>query len=181
MKLPMAAPVLLLLTSCSLRQTLPSYGVVPKFHLTDQMGRPFYSERELDGKIWVANFIFTNCAGPCPRMTAQMRHVRDTAESSPDLRLVSFTVDPARDTPGVLADYARRFAADPKSWYFLTGPQSELHRLCRGVFQLGDVDGTLQHSTRFMLIDRKSRIRGYYDSSDEEDMRKLMGDIASVD
>ena len=134
--------------------SLPSYGVVPDFMLTDQSGREFRSNERLNGKVWVANFIFTTCAGPCPRMTAQMREVRDAAKTD-DVRMVSFTIDPARDIRQVLAAYGKRFGADPDRWYFLTGSQEELHKLSRHAFMLGNVDGTLEHSTRFVLIDRQ--------------------------
>ena len=84
------------------------------------------------------------------------------------MKLVSFTVDPAARTPPVLAEYAQRFGAKPGIWFFLTGPQDDLHHLSRDVFMLGDVDGSLEHSTRFVLIDRESRIRGYYLTSEPD-------------
>jgi len=169
----------LLFGACSSYVSLPTHGVIPDFVLTDQSGREFRSNERLNGKVWVANFIFTTCAGPCPRMSAQMREVRDAGKSH-DVRLVSFTIDPARDTPEVLAAYGKRFGADPDRWYFLTGPQKELHNLCRNAFMLGNVDGTLEHSTRFVLIDRHSRIRGYYDSSDRENLRTLIRDLEKL-
>ena len=180
MKFAALLPLFFLFPSCNSRPTLPSYGVVPNFALVDQSGRAFDSARQLDGKVWIANFIFTNCAGPCPRMTSQLRQIRDKANTTGQLRLVSFTIDAARDTPAVLLTYSKRFGADPQRWFFLTGPQPELHNLSRNVFKLGDVDGTLQHSTRFVLIDSDRRIRGYYDSSNEEAIRKLIEDIQRV-
>jgi protein SCO1/2 len=170
----------LLLAGCGSGPSLPSYGVVPDFRLTDQSGRTFDSRAQLDGKVWVANFIFTTCAGPCPRMTSQLRQIRDEAEGSSDLRLVSFTIDPARDTPAALAEYGKRFGADPDRWFFLTGTMSDLNNLSRRTFMLGNVDGSLEHSTRFVLIDRKSRIRGFYDSSDREKIRELSRDIRNL-
>ena len=178
---PRIVPALaLLLSGCGGGPSLPSYGVVPDFRLTDQSGRTFDSESQLEGKVWVANFIFTTCAGPCPRMTSQFREIRDTAENAPDLRLVSFTIDPARDTPHVLAEYGKRFGADPDRWFFLTGPQADLHSLSRKTFMLGNVDGTLEHSSRFVLIDRKSRIRGFYDSSDKTKIAELAAHIKAL-
>ena len=174
-----AIAVILLLAACSRYIDLPTYGVVPDFSLTDQSNREFRSQDRLNGKVWVANFIFTTCAGPCPRMSAQMRDIRDAAKDL-DVKLVSFTIDPARDTPTVLASYGKRFGADPDRWYFLTGAQSELHKLSRDAFMLGNVDGTLEHSTRFVLVDRHSRIRGYYDSSDPERLRQLHRDLDAV-
>jgi protein SCO1/2 len=150
---------------------------VPDFKLTDQSGRAFDSKAELDGKVWLASFIFTTCNGPCPRMTAQFREIRDAARELPDFRLVSITIDPARDTPEVLNAYSRAYGAEPSHWAFLTGPAPELNRLSQDTFKLGKVDGTLEHSTRFVLIDRKGRIRGYYDSREKEGLPELLKDI----
>ena len=98
----------------------------------------------------------------------------------PDFRFVSFTVDPARDTPEALAKYAEHYEADPNRWFFLTGPQDTLNYLARHAFMLGDVDGALQHSTRFVLVDRQSRIRGYYLTSDEDAIPYLIADAKQV-
>jgi cytochrome oxidase Cu insertion factor (SCO1/SenC/PrrC family) len=170
----------LLLAACSSDPSLPSYGVVPDFVLTDQSNRTFESKKRLDGKIWVANFIFTTCSGPCPRMTAQFRKLRDEVSDDPKLRMVSFTIDPARDTPEALATYGRNFGANPDKWFFLTGAQKDLHQLSRHAFMLGDIDGSLEHSSRFVLVDTQSRIRGFYDSSDTEAMQKLTTDLRSL-
>ena len=180
MKRTLLTVLSLLLAGCASGPTMASYGVVPDFKLTDQSGRTFDSRSQLDGKVWVANFIFTTCAGPCPRMTSQLRTIRDKANNSDDLRLVSFTIDPARDTPAALAEYGKRFGANPDRWFFLTGPMSDLNSLSRKTFMLGNVDGTLEHSSRFVLIDRKSRIRGFYDSSDKEKVQELATDIQKL-
>ena len=171
----------LALAGCTASAGLPSYGMVPDFALTDQSDQPFVSANTLRGKVWIADFIFTNCAGPCPRMSAQMRQVDNALRSDiKDLRLVSFTVDPVRDTPAVLARYAERYQAEPGVWFFLTGPQASLHNLARNVFTLGDVNGDLEHSTRFVLIDRQSRVRGYYLTSEEDAIPRLIADAKRV-
>ncbi|MGI8741491.1 MAG: SCO family protein [Bryobacteraceae bacterium] len=159
---------------------LEIFGVVPAFQLTAQTGQPFDSRGTLAGMIWVADFIFTNCPGPCPRMTSQMHQVQEAVHRMPNVRLVSFTVDPARDTPPVLAAYAKAHHAAHQQWYFLTGPQATLNDLCRNVFKLGNVDGSLAHSTRFILIDQKSQIRGYYDTSEPDSIPKLVADIHAL-
>jgi len=170
----------LALAGCTATAGLPAYGVVPDFELTDQSSQPFLSSNALRGKVWIADFIFTNCAGPCPRMSAQMRQLDTALHGLKDLRFVSFTVDPARDTPEVLARYAERYQAEPGVWYFLTGPQATLHNLSRNVFTLGDVNGDLQHSTRFVLIDRQSRVRGFYLTSDEDAIPRLIADAKRI-
>jgi protein SCO1 len=170
-----SALVALGLSGCG-GKPLPSYGVVPDFAFTDQTGAPFSSAKALDHKIWVANFIFTNCPGPCPRMSSQMHQVQTALVGDDGFRFVSFTVDPARDTPPVLAAYAQHFEAQAGKWFFLSGAQKDLHHLSRDVFQLGNVDGSLEHSTRFALVDGKSRIRGYYLSSEADAIPRLIAD-----
>ena len=177
MKFVVTAAFLLTLVACGPRQSgLQVYYDVPEFQLTSQDGQPFDS-KVLRGKIWVADFIYTTCPGPCPRMTSQMHEIQNAIQKMPDVKLVSFTVDPARDTPAVLAAYAKVHGASAEHWYFLTGPQATLQELDRDTFKLGNVDATLQHSTRFVLVDRQSRIRGYYDTSESKAISKVIGDI----
>jgi protein SCO1/2 len=87
---------------------------------------------------------------------------------------------PANDTPEALATYSKTFAANPDKWYFLTGGMKDLNRLSYDVFRLSTIDGTLEHSSRFVLVDQQSRIRGFYDSSDAEAMQKLMTDLRGL-
>jgi len=170
---------LMTLAGCSPSAKLPSFGVVDDFELTDQSGKPFRSQ-SLAGRVWIADFIFTNCAGPCPRMTAEMRKVQGELAAVKDARLVSFTVDPDRDVPAVLDEYAKRYHAEPERWIFLTGPKATLHHITREVFKLGDVTGALDHSTRFALVDQKGRIRGFYSSGDAEQMTRLVADAKGL-
>ena len=104
-----------------------------------------------------------------------------TASEMPDVRLVSFTVDPAHDTPPVLADYARHFKPEPGRWFFLTGEAAKLNDLGLNAFKLNSVDGSLTHSTRFVLVDGKRR-RSAATTSPREDgfMPKLMHDIRQL-
>ena len=180
MKFVVTASLILILAACIHKSSkLPVYYDVPEFELTAQTDRPFDSSI-LKGKIWVADFIYTTCPGPCPRMTSQMHEVQDAIAKMPDVRLVSFTVDPARDTPPVLAQYAKEHGASNQLWYFLTGPPATLQRLDRDVFKLGNVDATLEHSTRFVLVDRQSRIRGYYETSESGIIPRLIEDIYAL-
>lgn len=159
--------------------SLPVFYDVPEFRLISQDGQPFDSQA-LRGKIWVADFIYTTCPGPCPRMTSQMHEVQDAIQKMRDVKLVSFTVDPERDTPPVLAEYAKLHSASAEHWYFLTGPEATLQTLDRDVFKLGNIDASLQHSTRFVLVDRQSRIRAYYDTSESRSIPKLIDDIYAL-
>lgn len=170
------AMLLFSLASCAQRPSLEVFGEIPQFELTAQDGRPFDSH-SLDGHIWVANFVFTNCPGPCPMMSHQMHRIQESTSSSPSVRLVSFTVDPAHDTPPVLAEYAKHFKADPARWTFLTGDIARLNDLGLNAFKLNKVDGDLDHSTRFVLIDGRRRIRGYYLSSEDGFPENLLRDL----
>jgi protein SCO1/2 len=171
--------LLVALAGCRREEPLPVYWQVPEFQLTQQSGQPFDS-KSLDGDIWVADFIYTTCPGPCPRMSSQMRGVQTAVASMPDVKLVSFTVDPKNDTPTTLAAYAARYKAEPGRWFFLTGDQAALEAICRNGFKLGDVDGSLSHSTRFVLMDRHSRVRGLYSPSEDGAVPKLLHDIRTL-
>ena len=169
-----------ILSGCALKSSLPEYGKVPRFAFTAETGEPFRSE-SLTGRVWVANFIFTTCHGPCPRMTSQMRKLQTDLKDLNDVSYLSFTVDPDNDTPPALAAYARQFGADPERWHFLTGSKAELDALSYDTFHLGRVGGPqIEHSGRFVLVDRKGRIRGYYDSSEPEALQQLASDIVAV-
>jgi protein SCO1/2 len=167
---------LVALAGCSTRAGIPSYAVVPDFDLIDQTGAPFDSAAKLNHHVWIADFIYTTCPGPCPRMSSQMHQADQALAGIPGIRLVSFTVDPAHDTPPVLKEYASHFGADPNRWYFLTGPEEKLQFLSKNVFLLGDTGGNLEHSTRFVLIDKDSRVRGYYSTEEADVISRLAAD-----
>lgn len=176
-----ALPAMLLVAvaGCSLRSGLPTYGTVPEFHLLRETGAEF-GPSDLTDRVWVADFIFTTCHGPCPRMTSQMKQLADAFRTAENVSFVSFTVDPDTDTPEVLKDYAARFKADPKKWAFVTGSKPELRRLSKDTFFLGDVGGPLEHSTRFVLMDKRSRIRGFYDTTDPSALPDLKRHIEEL-
>ena len=165
----------------------PRLGSLPDFRLVERSGRPL-SLADLRGRPWVADFIFTQCGGACPAMTARMARLR--RDVSPDVQFVSFTVDPAHDTPEVLARYATTLRAD-EGWQFVTGPAKDLYALSVAGFKLAAMevppaeqaaggDGPFLHSSKFVLIDGEGVIRGYYDSTDEEAMRTLVSDAAAL-
>jgi protein SCO1/2 len=164
----------------ALRQrVISSYGKAPNFQLLNQNGATFGSA-QLNGKIWIADFIFTSCPGPCPIISTRMSELQKPLEKT-DVHLVSFTVDPAKDTPEVLRRYAEGLQAQPGRWDFLTGPQSAIYDLSRNGFKLavsngGDEAGVPVHSTRLILVDRHGEIRGYYDATEADAMTKLLAD-----
>ncbi len=170
------AALLLGLAGCARQAALPVYGHVPPFVLTSQTGAAFDSKL-LDGKIWVADFFFTSCMGPCPRMSAQMHSVQKRTADLAGVNLVSFTVDPEHDTPPVLAAYAQRFRAEPGRWVLLTGSPETLNALDRDAFKMGNVDGSFTHSTLFALVDRRGFIRGYYHTEEGASLDPLIAGI----
>jgi protein SCO1 len=169
----------LVLAGCSRQPDLPTLGQVSHFTLTDQTGSAFDSGAQLDHKVWVADFMFTTCPGPCPRMSSQMHQVQMALEKD-GIRLVSFTVDPEHDTPAALAAYAKTYKASPGVWSFLTGTQADLNHLSKDVFKLGVVDGSLEHSTRFVLVDRAGQIRGYYLTSEADAIPHVIADARAL-
>ena len=168
----------------ALRQrTVSSYGTVPEFVLVNQDGQNFGS-MQLRGKIWIADFIYTTCPGPCPMISSRMSELQKPLEKS-DVHLVSFSVDPAKDTPQVLRGYAEKLQAEPGRWDFLTGPQSTIYNLSRNGFKLAVSDGSEDkgipvHSTRMILVDRHGVIRGYYDAAEVDAVTKLVADTTHL-
>jgi protein SCO1 len=165
----------------------PVLSTVPAFSLVERSGRSVTRD-DLSGRTWVAGFVFTRCGGICPLMTARMKDVRAAA---PGITLVSFTVDPEHDTPEVLRRYAERNGIG-EGWLLLTGDESRLHALARDGFHLAAAavpaeerqqggDGPFLHSSRLVLVDGQSRIRGYYDSGDAEALAALRRDLAALE
>jgi protein SCO1/2 len=169
--------------SCNRASNLETFYPVPDFSLTDQTDKPV-TLHELNGRVWVADFIFTNCGGTCPVMTEKMRKLQETLPQN--IRMVSFTVDPARDTSKALAAYAAEHGATRERWLFLTGDRQALYDICIKGFKLPlqDDEGTplepITHSTRFVLVDKKGQIRGYYSGTEEEDLKRLAADAKGL-
>jgi protein SCO1 len=164
----------------ALRQrNMSVYGLVPPFQLTNQNGQSFGSA-QLSGKIWIADFIYTTCPGPCPMISGRMSELQKPLEKT-DVHLVSFSVDPEKDTPEVLRGYADKLQAEPGRWDFVTGAKSAIYTLSHDGFKLAisdgsDAEGIPVHSTRMVLVDRHGQIRGYYDATEPEAITKLLAD-----
>ena len=169
--------------SCSRASNLETFYPVPDFSLTDQADKTV-TLHELKGTVWVADFIFTNCGGTCPVMTEKMRKLQEALPS--DIHMVSFTVDPARDTSKALAAYAAEHGATRERWLFLTGDKQALYDICIKGFKLPveEDEGTplepITHSTRFVLVDKEGQIRGYYSGTEEEDLKRLATDAKGL-
>lgn len=162
-------------------QAQESYGQVADFSLAERGGRTV-KLGDLHGKVWIASFIFTRCAGPCSQVSASMASLQKELAGEQGIVLVSFTVDPEHDTPKVLQEYGKRFSADPERWLFLTGKQDVVYPLIQKSFHLAVEPTTgaerrpgneVTHSTRLALVDRKGEIRGYFDGTNPDDVKGL--------
>jgi len=158
---------------------LPVIGEIPAFSLVDQDGDLFTLEN-VKGNVWLADFIFTTCSGPCPIMTERMGMVQHDLLDIDKLKFVSFTVNPDYDTPEVLKKYAQRFDADVGSWSFVTGKYEQIQELIVEGFKMGDVEEIVFHSTRFALVDHEGNLRGYYSGTEPAEHEILTRDIQSL-
>lgn len=161
------------------RQSLPVIDPVPEFQFTERGGASF-GTADLKGKISVVDFIFTNCKGPCPMMSANMAELYKFYEHSPKVQFVSISVDPERDSPAVLAAYARSFGVNDNRWQFLNGPLPEVKKLSEEGFHLAADQLPMGHSTRFVLVDPKARIRAYYDGNDSSSLNEIHEHIRTL-
>ena len=168
---------------------LDDFGEVPGFTLVSQTGAEV-QRTDLVGQVWIVDFIFTSCKGTCPVMSAQMRRVNEMLAKETGVKLVSFSVDPERDTPERLAAYGAEFGAQPERWLFLTGEKQQLRDLSTTGFHLPASDAPpaevaqgaeiILHSTRFVLVDREARIRGYYSGLDAKSVEQLVRDTRQL-
>lgn len=167
---------------------LPVLGTLPPFSLVDQDGQRAGSA-ELAGKVWLAGFIFTRCPTICPAITATMARIQHRARGiEPGFRLISFSVDPAYDTPAVLSAFAAKHRASPQMWRFFTGSLDAVKatvvdglKIAMGDVAPGEQDfASIMHGTHFVLVDQKGQIRGYYNSSDADVVDRVLADAAML-
>tara|TARA_B110000014_G_scaffold80451_1_gene55216 strand:+ start:387 stop:968 length:582 start_codon:yes stop_codon:yes gene_type:complete len=155
---------------------LPISGSVPDFEFTDSNGETI-SREDMEGKVWVADFIFTTCTMACPIMTGNMNIIHKSFKDDNNVRIISISVYPEYDTPEVLKEYASRYDANTDRWHFLTGPEELVKNIIKTGFKIGDYEDIIFHSEKFALVDVKGNIRGYYSGMETEDMSKLKKDI----
>ena len=180
--LALALPTGVLLFRQTAAPDLPVLGDLPSFSLVAEDGNPFRKD-DLLGRVWIADFVFTSCADACPRLQTKMKKLQDRlipAEQGGNIGLLSISVDPERDTPEKLRQYAATFGARPNLWRSLTGDQREVERTVVRGFHTAmakvpreDADPRLaafdiMHGERLVLVDRMGRIRGYYDADDRD-------------
>jgi protein SCO1/2 len=180
-----AAGAWLLMRRPSAGPDLPRLGASPAFTLVSEQGKTT-TQDDLAGKIWIADFIFTRCGGSCPILSAKMVALSERMRDVPEIRFVSFGVDPEHDTPEVLAEYGRTLGADPARWTFLRGERPVIRALIKDGFKLAIEDGAadsvepILHSTRFVLVDGEGTIRGYYDGMEQPPVDQLDKDARAL-
>ena len=154
---------------------------VPAFRFTDQTGKTITGQ-DLDGKVYVTDFFFTTCLGICPRMAKQMERVYGKYRSNEQVKFLSHTVNPRRDSVPVLAEYAELHGADARQWHFVTGDKKDLYDMARYGYFVTATEGDggesdFVHTEKFVLVDPDRRIRGYYNGTDSMEVGKLMIDV----
>lgn len=178
--------LLLLVAGCSRTpdaesEELRKIKELPPFQLTERTGDAFGLD-QLKGQIWVANFFYTTCPGPCAALSARMGDVQKAVADLTDVRLVSISSDPEKDTPEVLRGYAQTFHAGPR-WFFLTGKKETIYELANKGFLLSLTEDPanptepITHATRLVLIDRAGTIRGYYDGTTSEGIARVLAAV----
>lgn len=154
---------------------------IPPFRLTNQEGQPF-GHQELEGSIYVADFFFTRCPNICIEMASSMLRVQEKFKKFPQVRQVSFTVDPAYDQPEVLQEYVAKYGINTNKWTLLTGEQADIYEMARcGFFIVAkpseERENDFIHSDKLVLVDKDKRIRGYYSGTDREDVDRLITEL----
>jgi protein SCO1/2 len=164
----------------------PVHHRIAPFHLVDQRNRPF-SEKDLDGEIHVASFLFTSCPSVCPILVQKLKPVQEAIRGHGDVVMVSYSVTPATDTPKVLGEFGRLRGIDPDRWRLLTGELGEISRVLRESYFADDVrpvDGEpasrLLHTEKVLLVDRERRLRGIYNGTNSFEMERLVEDIEAL-
>lgn len=171
-------------------EDLHDWGSVGDFKLVDQDGKTVEA-KDLRGEAWIADFIFTRCAGTCPQMVRAMADLDKELADVPQVKLISFSMDPEFDTPEVLAKYAKKSNAVSPRWKFLTGDKDQIYKLTRQQFKLttqenpSNVDEPILHSSMFVLVDKDGKIRGYFggltqDGPSLESMKKLAQSVRKL-
>jgi protein SCO1/2 len=157
------------------------FQTIPDFRLTSQQGETV-TLKNLENKVFVANFIFTSCKGVCKKMSTQMTRVQQAFVNKPAVKILSFSVDPARDSVAALQRYAARYGARENQWLFLTGPKEEIYKLAIEGFKLPVMEAPsvipdFIHSEKFILVDAQKHVRGIYDGTSEDEVDRLITEI----
>lgn len=156
---------------------------VAQFQFTNQDGRAV-TNKDVDGKVYVAEFFFTTCPGICPMMNDNMKQVYEKFKNEPDFRILSYTCDPKTDSAARLKVYADSMKVDTQKWIFLTGRKDSLYKMARFSYSIDDVNNNLTnieddfiHSQLWALVNRKGEVMAIYDGLEKREIKGLMKDI----
>ncbi len=157
------------------------YHTIPAFKFIDQDGDTI-TEKNVDGKTFVANFFFTTCPSICPKMMSEMGRLNAATEKTNDFLIISHSVNPVHDSVPVLAEYAKLIHANAKRWMLVTGSKKDIYDIAIDGYKLAvgedaRAPGGFLHSEMMVLVDKSKRIRGYYDGTDSAQVNKLINDI----
>nr|WP_315205475.1 SCO family protein [uncultured Flavobacterium sp.] len=157
------------------------YHTIADFSFTNQNGKTI-TQKDYEGKIYVADFFFTTCGSICPKMTTNLSDIQKAFATNPKVKLLSLTVFPETDSVPVLKAYAKKHQVDDTKWNLVTGDKKEIYTMARKSYlavKLGKPDELydMVHTENFVLVDTKKRVRGFYDGTNKEDMKRLIEDI----
>jgi protein SCO1/2 len=165
---------------------LPVLSTVPPFSFRDQQGTAI-SNRDLAGKVYVAEYFFTTCKGICPKLNSNMKDIARDFAGENDFRILSYTVDPETDSVARMKVYADSLGADPNKWFFLTGRKDSLYHLARNGYLLDDprnnltnIDEQFLHTQFLALVDKGGRVRKVYDGLKKDELGDLEKDIRTL-
>ncbi|WP_338768839.1 SCO family protein [Bernardetia sp. ABR2-2B] len=180
LRLPEFDPTFIKASGCEPNFVDSTHRTIP-FSLTNQLGETI-SQEDLRGNIYVANFILTRCTqNICPKMASEMIRVQEAFKDDKNVKIISYSIDPTYDTPKVLKEYAEKYGADNSKWHFLTGTEEEIFQQAKCSYFLPaekkDTYVNIDHSERFVLVDKKGQIRGYYKGTDLNDVDRLIHEI----
>lgn len=158
------------------------YHKIADFSLTNQNGKTI-TQYDYEDKIYVADFFFTTCQTICPIMTDHMYHIQKELKNDQDIMLLSHSVTPEIDSVAQLKRYAKQKGVDDTKWNLVTGDKKQIYNLARQSYMAVKTAGNgdqydMIHTENFMLIDKKRQIRGYYDGTDPEEIKRLLDDIS---
>jgi len=173
-KLPIVAPYEISVSGDTI------YHTIPHFEFSNQLGK-LVSDKDVEGKIYVANFFFATCPTICPQMNEQVHRLQEATKDLKNFQILSFTVDPENDTVEALAAYAEKMKADNSRWWFLTGNKDSIYTLAREGFlvpaSMGSTARDFFHSQDLILIDKEKRMRGIYDGLEKAEVDTLIDEI----
>jgi protein SCO1/2 len=162
-------------------QYISKYHTIADFSFVNQNGKTI-TQKEYEGKVFVADFFFTTCGSICPKMTTNLAEVQKAIRNNPKVMLLSHTVFPETDSVPVLKAYALKNGVIDSKWNLVTGDKKEIYTMARKSYlavKLGKPEELydMVHTENFVLVDTKKRVRGFYDGTKKEDMKRLIEDI----